>query len=322
MRFLVALAVFTLIVGALMALYARRVLAPLRVVTERATAVAAGDLTPRPLVASSDEIGELATTFESMVSAIARANAELLAAERLATIGKMAAHVTHEIRNPLSSLALERRASRRGARRRFRGESAPSRGEERGRPSDGAERTVPVRRAKEAAARRERGHRAGLSRRARFHACGSPATRHRRRPDRRARPSFGERRRGSDPSGSLQLAPQRSRSDVRRRTHPARRARELPTASRSPSTTREAASIQRHASGYSSRSSPPRATAPASASSSRARSSRRTEAGSAPSHAPRRALDSRCFCHPRRHRGRNTRRPKRIRSAEEPTATG
>jgi two-component system NtrC family sensor kinase len=41
-----------------------------------------------------------------MVAAIARANAELLTAERLATIGKMAAHVTHEIRNPLSSLAL------------------------------------------------------------------------------------------------------------------------------------------------------------------------------------------------------------------------
>jgi signal transduction histidine kinase len=41
-----------------------------------------------------------------MVAAIARVNAELLAAERLATIGKMAAHVTHEIRNPLSSLAL------------------------------------------------------------------------------------------------------------------------------------------------------------------------------------------------------------------------
>jgi signal transduction histidine kinase len=89
-----------------MALYARRVLAPLAAVTARATAVAGGDLAPRPVVASDDEIGELATTFEAMVSAIARVNAELLAAERLATIGKMAAHVTHEIRNPLSSLAL------------------------------------------------------------------------------------------------------------------------------------------------------------------------------------------------------------------------
>ena len=89
-----------------MALYARRVLRPLALVTERAKAVASGDLKPREAIASNDEIGELAATFEGMVSAIARANEELLATERLATIGKMAAHVTHEIRNPLSSIAL------------------------------------------------------------------------------------------------------------------------------------------------------------------------------------------------------------------------
>jgi len=106
MRFLVALAAFTLVVGVGMAAYARRILAPLGAVTARAKAVASGDLTPRPVAQSNDELGELAITFEAMVGAIARANAELLAAERLATIGKMAAHVTHEIRNPLSSLAL------------------------------------------------------------------------------------------------------------------------------------------------------------------------------------------------------------------------
>jgi two-component system, NtrC family, sensor kinase len=106
MGLLFALTAVTAVVGAVMALYARRVLAPLAAVTDRAKAVATGDLAPRPVVASDDEIGELAATFEGMVGAIARANRELLAAERLATIGKMAAHVTHEIRNPLSSLAL------------------------------------------------------------------------------------------------------------------------------------------------------------------------------------------------------------------------
>lgn len=105
-RILVALAAFAVLVGAGAALYTRRLLKPLGAVTERAKAVGRGDLTPRPVVASNDEIGELATTFEGMVSAIARANEQLLAAERLATIGKMAAHVTHEIRNPLSSIGL------------------------------------------------------------------------------------------------------------------------------------------------------------------------------------------------------------------------
>jgi signal transduction histidine kinase len=103
---LISLIVVTLLIGAAMAIYARRMLLPLGQVTERAKAVALGDLKPRPAVVSNDEIGELAATFESMVSAIARANEQLLAAERLATIGKMAAHVTHEIRNPLSSIAL------------------------------------------------------------------------------------------------------------------------------------------------------------------------------------------------------------------------
>jgi two-component system NtrC family sensor kinase len=103
---LISLIVVTLLIGAGMAIYARRMLLPLGQVTERAKAVALGDLKPRPAVVSNDEIGELAATFESMVSAIARANDQLVAAERLATIGKMAAHVTHEIRNPLSSIAL------------------------------------------------------------------------------------------------------------------------------------------------------------------------------------------------------------------------
>ncbi|MCA9627184.1 MAG: HAMP domain-containing protein [Myxococcales bacterium] len=100
------LGVFTALVGLGAALYARRVLRPLALVTERAKAVAEGDLTPREVVSSSDEIGELADTFESMVRAIARANEQLVSQERLATIGKMAALVTHEIRNPLSSIGL------------------------------------------------------------------------------------------------------------------------------------------------------------------------------------------------------------------------
>jgi two-component system, NtrC family, sensor kinase len=106
MHLLVGLGVLTLLVGVMMSLYARRVLAPLTAVTERANAVAQGDLTPKEVLATNDEIGELATTFEGMVAAIRRARAELVNAERLAAIGKMAAHVTHEIRNPLSSIGL------------------------------------------------------------------------------------------------------------------------------------------------------------------------------------------------------------------------
>lgn len=106
MHLLLGLGALTLLVGVATSLHARRVLAPLTAMTERAKAVARGDLAPREVLATADEIGELATTFEGMVAAIRRARAELVQAERLATIGKMAAHITHEIRNPLSSIGL------------------------------------------------------------------------------------------------------------------------------------------------------------------------------------------------------------------------
>ena len=106
MHSLLGLAALTLLVGILTTLYARRVLQPLAAVTRRAQMVASGDMTPGPVVAAKDEIGELAATFESMVAAIVKANHASLQSERLAAVGRMAAHVTHEIRNPLSSIGL------------------------------------------------------------------------------------------------------------------------------------------------------------------------------------------------------------------------
>ena len=103
---LLTLSALTLGVGLAVSIYTRRVLAPLGRVTERAQAVARGDLTAREVVPTDDEIGELAAAFERMVAAVARAQSRAVSNERLAAIGKMAAHVTHEIRNPLSSIGL------------------------------------------------------------------------------------------------------------------------------------------------------------------------------------------------------------------------
>src|SRR5690606_30607976 len=55
-RLLLISASFTVVVGLFVAWHARRLLAPLGAVTERARAVAHGDLTPRPVVARNDEI--------------------------------------------------------------------------------------------------------------------------------------------------------------------------------------------------------------------------------------------------------------------------
>jgi signal transduction histidine kinase len=103
---LALLSALTLGVGVGVSIHTRRLLGPLERVTQRAKAVARGDLTPQPVERTDDEIGELATSFERMVAAVAKAQNRAVANERLAAIGKMAAHVTHEIRNPLSSIGL------------------------------------------------------------------------------------------------------------------------------------------------------------------------------------------------------------------------
>jgi signal transduction histidine kinase len=103
---LAVLAALTLAVGLVVSFHVRRLLAPLARVTVRAQAVARGDLTPRPVEAGDDEIGQLEGAFEKMVMGLARAQELALSNERLAAIGNMAAHVTHEIRNPLSAMGL------------------------------------------------------------------------------------------------------------------------------------------------------------------------------------------------------------------------
>ncbi|RMG96292.1 MAG: sensor histidine kinase [Deltaproteobacteria bacterium] len=53
-----------------------------------------------------DEVKTLAREFHTMAEALAERERRLIEGERLAAMGRMAAQITHEIRNPLSSLAL------------------------------------------------------------------------------------------------------------------------------------------------------------------------------------------------------------------------
>jgi signal transduction histidine kinase len=93
-----------LAVGA--ALVMLRTLRPLRVLREHTRQIAGGDYARRIGLGSRDEIGDLAREFDAMAAAIEEREHRLIRSERLATVGRMAAHITHEIRNPLASLGL------------------------------------------------------------------------------------------------------------------------------------------------------------------------------------------------------------------------
>src|SRR6185312_10026061 len=93
----VALAVF---------LFTLRTLRPLGVLRRRARQVAGGEYAQRTGVTSHDEIGDLAREFDAMADAIQEREKKLIRSERLATVGRMAAQIAHEVRNPLSAIGL------------------------------------------------------------------------------------------------------------------------------------------------------------------------------------------------------------------------
>lgn len=73
--------------------------------------LAEGDYEQRAEVESSDEIGELATSFNTMAEAIQardkeiqEANEKLVRQEKLAILGQLAGGVGHELRNPLAAI--------------------------------------------------------------------------------------------------------------------------------------------------------------------------------------------------------------------------
>jgi signal transduction histidine kinase len=87
-------------------IFTLRTLRPLRVLRARAREVAGGDYARRTGVTSHDEIGDLAREFDVMAGAIEEREHRLIRSERLATVGRMAAQITHEVRNPLASIGL------------------------------------------------------------------------------------------------------------------------------------------------------------------------------------------------------------------------
>lgn len=103
-----------LLIGIGMAiLLARRITNPLKKLAEGTEKISKGDFSQKIDIASQDEIGDLAQSFNEMSHQLLltrermeEAHQKLIQAEKLASIGRLAAGIAHEIRNPLTSVKL------------------------------------------------------------------------------------------------------------------------------------------------------------------------------------------------------------------------
>ncbi len=105
-RWTIGLGLAAVVLGLVTTLWVVITLRPLRRLREAARRVAAGNYESRIEERGPTEVADLARELNSMARAVEERERELVRSERLAAVGKMAAMITHEVRNPLSSIGL------------------------------------------------------------------------------------------------------------------------------------------------------------------------------------------------------------------------
>lgn len=83
-----------------------RITCPIISLTKSAKAIGGGELDTNIEVKSTDEIGDLAKSFDNMRVEVKKRTGELVQSEKMASIGLLVAGVSHEINNPLAYIEL------------------------------------------------------------------------------------------------------------------------------------------------------------------------------------------------------------------------
>ena len=104
-RLLVLVGLLAILVGSLLVfLISETFMKPLSNLVAGVRALERGDFAYPLASHRSDEVGELTAAFDRMRSSLQRTQQELLGAERLATIGRMASSISHDLRHPLTAV--------------------------------------------------------------------------------------------------------------------------------------------------------------------------------------------------------------------------
>ena len=105
-RIMLELAVVAILASSLILWWLNRrlVLGPVAALVEGTRRLAEGDLTTTIHVETKDEMGDLAAAFNAMTHQLADTQRQLTLADKLASVGRLAAGIAHEINNPLTGV--------------------------------------------------------------------------------------------------------------------------------------------------------------------------------------------------------------------------
>jgi len=107
--------------------FTRKITRPIRTLVSGTHLFSQGKLDHRIRAESNDELGALAIDFDNMAASLLENQRKLRRAERLATLSKFASIVSHEIRNPLNSMAINMQILKKELTKR--GEATPEKHE-------------------------------------------------------------------------------------------------------------------------------------------------------------------------------------------------
>jgi signal transduction histidine kinase len=98
---------------------ARRQFSALRGLTAAADQIEVGNLRPWLPPPGSDEVGRLSLAFRNMIERLSESIRQVEVSQKLASVGELASYLSHEIRNPLSSIRLSLQSLHRDLRGGF-----------------------------------------------------------------------------------------------------------------------------------------------------------------------------------------------------------